>query len=147
MSDGGKEAARGGLIARWAKEWGRDVVVDTHPGGGPSTFGAMAAAHRVIVPSPFGEKEHEALQGMTEQLADYPLMVIPSKVPAVPAARDIERLRRITEAADVPVGPPVSNYVWVPRRQLRMAACAPPVTKRAEPFVAEVTAVAEAVVV
>lgn len=133
------------LIERWAKEWGRDVVVDTHPGGSPSTLGAMAAAHRILVPAPFGEKEHEALQGMVEQLADYPLMVIPSRIPPVPPARDIERLRTITQAADVPVGPPVSHYVWMPRRTRRMAVSAPPVSKQGRPFADEIAAVAEAV--
>lgn len=135
------------LLTQWAKHWGRDLVVDTHPGGVPSTFGAMSAAHRVIIPAPFGEKEHEALQGMVEQLADYPLMVIPSRVPPVPPAADVARLRRITEASQVPVGPPVSQYVWLPRRRLRMAVSAPPVAKRAAPFVDEVEKVAEAVIV
>lgn len=138
--------AMGDMLARWAKEWGRDVVVDTHPGGVPSTMGAMSVSRRVVVPAPFGEKEHEALQGIVEQMADYPLLVVPSQVPPVPPARDIARLRRITEPAGVPVGPPISNYVWLPRRQRRMAVSAPPETKRSAPFVAEVDAVAEAVV-
>ena len=134
-----------GLIERWAKEWGRDVVADTHPGGSPSTLGAMSAAHRVLVPAPFGEKEHEALEGMVGQLADYPLMVVPSRVPPVPPERDIARLRRITQEAEVPVGPPVSNYVWLPRRTRRMAVSAPPVAKQGQRFAEEVAAVAEAV--
>src|SRR5690625_1546015 len=136
-----------GLVEKWATDWQRDVVVDTHPGGSPSTLGAMAAAHRIIVPAPFGEKEHEALEGMITQLADYPLMVVPSKVPPVPTARDIERLRRITGEAGVPVAPPVSHYVWLPRRTRRMAVSAPPVTKQGEPFAAEIAALAEAVTV
>ena len=134
------------LLERWAAEWGRDLVVDTHPGGSPSTLGAMAAAHRILVPAPFGEKEHEALEGMLNQLADYPLMVIPSRVPPVPPARDIARLRRITQEVDVPVGPAVSHYVWLPRRTRRMAVSAPPVSKQGRAFAEEIAAIAEAVV-
>ncbi|WP_052745619.1 hypothetical protein [Allosalinactinospora lopnorensis] len=83
---------------------------------------------------------------MLGQLADYPLMVIPSKVPPVPASRDIERLRRITQAADIPVGPAVSHYVWIPRRSRRMAVSAPPITKQGQPFADEIAAVAQSVI-
>lgn len=132
------------MVTRWAKEWDRDVVVDTHPGGLPTTYGAMAAAHVVLVPSPFGEKEFEALQGMVDQVADYPLMVIPNKMPPVPMARDIARMRRITEPVGIPVGPPVSSQVWIPRRTLRVAISSPPVSKRAAEYVDEIARVAEA---
>lgn len=133
-------------LSRWAKEWDRTVVVDTHPGGVPLTFGAMAAARAVIVPTVLATKELEALEGMLDELPDYPIMVIPNKVSPVPPAAEIDRLGSMVRKAGVKVGPPVSNYAWLPRRKLRRAICSyDPVPARIKPLADELRAVAEAV--
>src|SRR5699024_11945178 len=63
------------LLETWAQAWGRDVVVDTHPGGVSSTMGAMAAARSILVPNLFEEKPMEGLEGLLEQLGrTYPLL-------------------------------------------------------------------------
>ncbi|NYI99287.1 chromosome partitioning protein [Streptomonospora nanhaiensis] len=135
------------LLESWAKAWGRDLVVDCHPGGStPSTLGAMAAAQKVVVPAPLAEKPMEALQGMLEQVPDYPLLVVPYQISGVPPARYRRWLRRITTEAGVPVGPPVGEYSWIEGRTLRRAISSEPVPKRAEQFVGQVAAVAAEVV-
>ena len=56
-------------LEKWAHEWGSDyVVVDTHPGGVPSTFGAMSAASTVVTPVVLATKELEALEGLLAEL-------------------------------------------------------------------------------
>jgi chromosome partitioning protein len=133
------------LLEKWAAEWDRDLVVDTHPGGStPSTLGAMAAADRILVPALFEEKPMEALEGMLEQVPDYPLLVIPNEISGVPKSRYIQWLRRITEQAGVTVGPLVHEYSWLESRTLRRAVSSQPVAKRAEPFVEEISRVVEA---
>lgn len=133
------------LLEKWATEWDRDIVIDTHPGGArSSTLGAMAAADRIVVPAVFGEKEMEALEGMLDQVPDYPLLVVPNQIKGVPKDRYIKWLRRITAQAEVPVGPIVHEYTWLPDRTLRRAVSSQPVPARAEPLVSELTRVAEA---
>ena len=133
-------------LERWAGEWNRLVVVDTHPGGVPSTYGAVAAARLVVVPAPLATKELEALEGTVDELRDYPLLVVPNKVPRIPRARDIERLESIARSADVPVGPAVSDYSWLGHRQRRMAVSAvEPVPLRSQGFVDEMREIAKAV--
>jgi chromosome partitioning protein len=134
-------------IERWATEWNRPVVLDTHPGGVPSTYGALAAAHLVLVPAPLGTRELEALEGMVEELRDYPLLLIPNIIPGVPPEREIARLEDISKRYEVPVGPAISEYRWLRRRQRRMALVAgKPVSARAEPLVRELSEVGKAVI-
>lgn len=131
-------------ISRWAAEWKRRVVVDTHPGGSDSTYGAMAASRVVAVPAVFGNKELNALEGMLNEVPDYPLLIVPNMVKA-PNARQLARLRKLVTDAAVPVAPPVPHESWIPLRQIRIAITSEPVAKRAEPFTAQIRAVAEAV--
>ncbi|WP_087096230.1 ParA family protein [Nocardiopsis sp. JB363] len=127
------------LLEKWATEWDRDLVVDTHPGGStPSTLGAMAAADRVLVPALFEEKPMEALEGMLEQVPDYPLLIIPNQISGVPKSRYIQWLRKITSEAGAQVGPMVHEYTWLETRTLRRAVSSEPIAVRAEPFVAEI---------
>ncbi len=133
-------------LERWSGEWSRPVVVDTHPGGVASTFGAVSAAHVVVVPAPLGTRELEALEGMLEELRDYPLLVIPNMIAPIPPEREIARLEQITKHADVPVGPMVSEYRWLRRRQLRMAITAGDPNNRTSALVEELRAVAKAVI-
>lgn len=133
-------------LERWAADWGRLVVADTHPGGVPSTYGAVAAARLVLVPAPLFTKELDALEGTVEELRDYPLLIVPNMVARIPPAREIERLEQIARAANVPVGPAVSDYTWLKRRQRRMAvSAADPVAARAQSFVDELRQVAAVV--
>lgn len=136
-----------GVLEGWAGEWNRPVVVDTHPGGVPSTYGAIAAAHLVVVPVPFGEREFEAVQGMLDELRTYPLLLIPNMIPSIPLERDITRLADVGEHYNVRIGPLISEYRWLRRRQRRMAVSASrPTPKRAARLVGELTSVTRAVI-
>lgn len=137
-------------LGNWAKayaeERGCPLVVDTHPGGVPSTFGALSAAHTVVVPAVLAEREMEALAGMVTELRDYPLLLVPNKVPASPPERYITWLSKVA-SGEVPVAPVISEYRWLPSRKRRMAiSSADPVPARARPLVDELHRVGEAVV-
>src|SRR5664279_5524156 len=96
------------LLTKWAEAWGRDyVVVDTHPGAATAGHGAILAASVVVVPVILGTNELNALEGMLDEVGDYPLLLIPSRVPRTIPGPELRRLRRLVEAADVPVGPVV----------------------------------------
>lgn len=139
------------LIEKWAAEYaaerGCPIVIDTHPGGSPSTLGAIAASNVTLVPAILGEREMEALTGMLRELAGNPLLVVPNKVRRSPQARFITWLENIT-GDGVPVAPMVRRYDWLEERGRRMAICAAgrPVSKRAQPLVDELHEVAETAV-
>ncbi|MGW3201931.1 ParA family protein [Streptomyces sp. NPDC001118] len=132
-------------LERWAKEISGPLLVDTHPGGCDSTYGALQAADVVLVPAVLAEKSLNALEGMLEELTDYPLLVIPYMVQS-PPARLRKRLADMTERFEIPVGPMVSHYRWIPNRSRRMAICAEPVSKQALPFVRQIDKVVERVI-
>jgi len=134
-------------LTKWAGEWGRDyVVIDTHPGGVPSTFAAMSVAGVVVVPTLLATKELEALEGMLNELPDYPLLVAPNKVPSAPPAAQVTKLGHLVKQARVKVGPVVSHYAWLPRRQIRVALTSyDPEPVRIQPLTAELRSLAEAV--
>lgn len=130
----------GGWAAQWGKLRGCPIVVDTHPGGSPSTLGAISASHLTIAPAVFKQKEMRALEGMVRELAGYPLMVIPNMVPPAPPARFVDWLDRLKKDYQVRVGPVVSSYRQVPNRSLRMAVSAAgrPTPQWAEPMVTQI---------
>jgi chromosome partitioning protein len=133
-------------VETWAKEWGRPVVVDTHPGGFASTLGAAAAANVIVSPTVLATKELEALEGMLAEMADYPMVIVPNKVPPVPPAPQLEKLTRLVTAARATVAPPISHYVWLPRRQIRVAVTSyDPVPARIAGLDRELRAVADTV--
>jgi chromosome partitioning protein len=137
-------------LEKWAGEWGRPyVVVDTHPGGCSSTFGAMSAASVIVTPVILGIRELAALQGWLEELRDYPFLVIPNRLTrGIPKAWSLRQLSQIVrEAGGVPVGPPISEYSWLRDRQRRMALTADPEGSgvRVRKVAADMEAVAEAV--
>ena len=135
-------------LEKWAGEWGHPfVVVDTHPGGVPSTFGAISAASLVLVPAVLATKELEALEGMLDELPDYPLLVVPNKVPPSPPASEVKRLRRAVQATPgVRVATGVSDYRWLRTRKIRRAVTSyEPKPARIQPLAAELRAVADAV--
>src|SRR5512142_677588 len=87
-------------LDKWAGEWERPyVVVDTHPGGCPSTFGAMAAASVVVTPVILGTRELAALEGWLKELSDYPFLVIPNRLARGLAKNwSLRKLTRIVQA-------------------------------------------------
>lgn len=132
-------------LERWAQDLDGPLVVDTHPGGCDSTYGALQGADVVLVPAVLADKSLNALEGMLEELTDYPLLVIPYMVKS-PPARLRKRLKDITERFEIPVGPVVHYYSWIPTRSRRMAICSEPVSSRALPFVREIDHVVDAVI-
>lgn len=133
-------------LESWAVDLKRPLVVDTHPGGVPATYGAVAAAHVVVVPVVLAEREMEATEGMIGELKSYPLLLVPNKV-GTPQERYISWLERITGSAKVPVAPVVGRYDWLSTRRRRMAVTATqPVPARAQRLVDELQRVGEAVV-
>jgi chromosome partitioning protein len=109
-------------LAKWAGEWGRDwIVVDTHPGATEATNGALSVAHVVIAPVPLATKDLNGTEQLVKELADYPVVLIPNKVPPTPPAAEIRRLRAIVEGTPVQVGPPVPFATAVGTRKKRMA--------------------------
>jgi chromosome partitioning protein len=134
-------------LEKWAGEWGQPwVVVDTHPGGVSSTFGAMNAASVVLVPVQLATNSLNALEGMLEEAADYPIVIVPNMVPAVPPAPAVRRLRELAERWKIQVAPPVSNSTALPNRQQRMAVTSLDRTPaRLARYVDELRAVAETV--
>lgn len=136
-------------LDKWAGEWERPhVLVDTHPGGCPSTFGAMAAASVVVTPVVFGTRELAALEGWLDELPDYPFLIIPNRLARGLAKEwSLRKLTRIVETTNVPVGPPISEYSWLKDRQLRMALTADRSAAglRVRKVASDIEAVAEAV--
>lgn len=134
-------------LRAWAEEWGRPyVVVDTHPGGVPATLGAMAAASVIVTPTVLAIAELDGLEGLVEELADYPLLVVPNKVPRTPDRRLLERLRDLVKRYELPVAPVISEHKRLPKRAGRMAITAlDPVPGVWQSYAIELREVADAV--
>ncbi|MFY7069001.1 ParA family protein [Nocardiopsis changdeensis] len=131
-----------GLIRKWAADWGRDIVIDTHPGGLPLTYAAMGVAKVTVSPVTFGQKEFKSLEAMTRELADYPILIVPNKTPISPPQWAINRLEAI-EAAGFDIADPLPNETWIPNRQIRIPITREPVPKRAERFEEGILALGE----
>ncbi len=106
-------------LERWARELDSPLVIDTHPGGLPATYGAIAAADLVVTPAVLGTRELAALETMLAELPDYPVLVVPNKVPGSPPDAELRRLEKLTEG--VPVAPPISRHEWLVTRKVRVA--------------------------
>lgn len=111
-------------LTRWATEWKRPVVVDTHPGSGAAAYGAMSAAHVVPCPAELGEKDLEALAGWCEKLQGYPLYLVPSQVPKNPADSHLDWLDQIASTYKLEVSTEIPKADWLPQRKARTALCA-----------------------
>lgn len=136
-----------GELEKWAAHYGRPLLVDTHPGGCPLTYGAIAASSVVVVPAVLGVKELEALDGMCRELRDFPLLIIPHMVKPVPQAWAVDKMKAISKTYGVPIGPVISHYGWLQNRRFRMAICGnDPIPARAERYVEQLHQVAEAVI-
>ena len=112
----------GERIVGWATEWGRSVVVDTHPGASPAANGAMAESNVIILPTTPDLKDLRGAERMVHAMADYPIIVVPNKIPRVPSKSTIAALERIVEGTQIPIGPPIPHGgVSISQRKKRMA--------------------------
>ena len=61
---------------------------------------------------------------MVNEMADYPLVLVPNMIPRVPEAGSLARLQSIVEGTPVRVGPPVprADAVGVRRKRMAMSA-------------------------
>lgn len=109
------------LVQTWAGEWGDWLVVDTHPGVSPATNGALQVAHAVIVPVPLGMKELYGTESTVKELAGYPVILVPNKVPPVPPVAMLTQLSRAIDGTDVVVAPPIPLAQGVATRRRRTA--------------------------
>lgn len=132
-------------LGRWAKELGRPLVVDTHPGGCELTYGALNEADVVVVPAVLVKESLNALSGMVDELAEYPLIITPNKVDSPPGWARAE-FRSIVERYGHQTGPLVHNERWISKRRLNVAISSAPVPKKAERFVSSMDALVEAVI-
>lgn len=134
------------LLIKWASDWKRDyVVVDTHPGATTASYGAMLAANVVLVPTILATNELNALEGMTKEMPDYPLLLIPNKFAGWRQA-EFDRLERLSTAAQIPVGPPVAYYRSLETRKRQVALCwEDPTPASARQIVGDLNKVANAV--
>jgi chromosome partitioning protein len=111
-------------VEKWASDWGREwVVIDTHNGASPATNAALRAANLVLAPVPLAYPELRATQQLVDELADYPLVLIPSMVGSVPK-RLVDNLTQIVEGTPVQVGPLVPKAEAVKQRSRRIAITA-----------------------
>lgn len=133
-------------LTQWAIELKRPLVPDTHPGGGDATFGALGAADVVVHPVQLATRELDALEETLEELAAYPLILVPNEVPRVPPAKSYQRLKSLALEYDVRVATPIGDYSWYRQRQLRTVITASPTfSQRTEPMAEQLVAVAEGV--
>lgn len=133
-------------LEQWSRALRRPLVIDTHPGGVPSTMGAVGAAHVVVVPVNLETRALRATEGMAQELqGGYPLLFVLNRVEAAPEA-ELKQLEKLSETFDIPVGPVVSSHAFLKRRKLTMAVCAPgksgEIPARAAGFVGEMHEVA-----
>jgi chromosome partitioning protein len=134
-------------LERWSGEWQRPVLVDTHPGGHPMAYGAMRVSRVIVVPTLLEHQSLMALEGQLDEMREYNILIIPTKVPPTPSALMIDRLQKISTKFDVPVGPPISRVEPLARRTLSMAVSAKrPVPKQYVQFVDDMRAVVKAVI-
>jgi len=135
-----------GRVEKWASEWGSEyVVIDTHPGWHPITVGAMAASSLIVVPTVLDVAELRALAGMVRELADYPLLVIPNRVPRIVPRTGRKLLGEIVAESGVAVGPFVNENRHIGQRTRLMAICAGDTAVRHRHYVDQMQNVADAV--
>ncbi len=113
------------LLSSWAKEWDSDwVVVDTHPGATSATNGALQVANAIVTPVPLAMKDIYGTELTVKELAGYPVILVPNKVPPVPPRTMLEALRRAIDGTEAQVAPPIPNLAAVATRRRRTAMTA-----------------------
>lgn len=93
-------------VVKWAKESGRCLVFDTHPGTGPAAYGAIAASHVVLVVVKFENESLEALEGFAEKMRGHDVVVLLNEV-KTPTDRHMRLLEQVVDTYDLPVLTPV----------------------------------------
>jgi chromosome partitioning protein len=112
-------------LTKWAQEWDTDwIIVDTHPGASPAAHGALAVANVVLAPTALRTAELDATTELVNEIADYPLVIVPNFVPTTPPAAEIQRLRQIIDGTPVQVAPPIPTALHVGTRKKRIAITA-----------------------
>lgn len=134
-------------LEKWHSEWGRALLADTHPGGTDVGYGAMSAAHVIVVPTPLTLNALNALEAMLKELVGYPMLIIPNQnLNKTPGDAMLDRLDSIATKFSVPIGPAVAFNRFLPERTRRMAvASTDPAPVRFQEYIEQVTAVARAV--
>lgn len=112
-------------LEAWRTDLDRDLIVDTHPGGGVDlTDGAIKAAHVLIVVIPIRANEMRACESLLADLAGYPIILVPNNVPKKKVPQPLLAwLHRLSEEYDVPVSPPISKHDWIGESATRRMAC------------------------
>lgn len=131
-------------LAKWAGEWGREwVVIDTHPGVSDVTNGALSIANVIVTPVPLRNSDLDGTEHMVNELADYPVVLVPNFVPAVPPAAEVRRLRSIIAGTPVQVAAPIPAALAVGTRKKRMAITSEdPPSKALQPVAAALQSLA-----
>lgn len=112
-------------LTAWGEQWETDwIVVDTHPGASPAAHGALAVANIVLAPTALRTAELNATEELVDEIADYPLAIVPNFVPSYPPAAELERLRRMIDGTPVQVAPPIPAAAHVGTRKKRLAITA-----------------------
>jgi chromosome partitioning protein len=96
-------------------------VIDTHPGASDVTNGALSIANVIVTPVPLRNSDLDGTEHMVNELADYPVVLVPNFVPAAPPAAEVRRLRKIVEGTPVQVAAPIPAALAVGTRKKRMA--------------------------
>ena len=132
-------------LESWAGAWGgRPLVIDTRPGAHWTTDGAVQVADLVLLPVPPGQRELAATEAMLREHAGFPILLVPTMVPASPPRRWIEALHGFSERPEVHLAPPISEHRWLRRRLLSTAVtCQRNAGARTRRAAAEFRAVAE----
>lgn len=109
-------------LLKWAADWDTEwVVVDTHPGAGEHTHGALAVADVVLAPTTLDLLDLRGLEQLVDEMVDYPIVVLPTKVRPVPAAVGLKKLDQITAGTPVQIAPPIPLVADLPKRTKRIA--------------------------
>ncbi|AOD24989.1 chromosome partitioning protein ParA (plasmid) [Rhodococcus sp. p52] len=112
-------------LVKWGKEWDTDwIVVDTHNDAKPHTLGALSVANVVVSPCPVKVSELDATEQLVNEMADYPIVLVPNMVPRTAHAGLVNRLGRIIDGTPVQVGPLVPEAPLVGIRTKRIAITA-----------------------
>lgn len=119
-------------IEAWSQDWGSDwVVVDTHPGASEPVHGAASIANVVLAPTALLTNDLNGTEQLVREMADYPLVLVPNKVPRIPPAPELRRLQAIVAGTPVRVAPPIPHASKIGTRKKRMAMTAEDPTPKA----------------
>ncbi|WP_159850289.1 nucleotide-binding protein [Nocardia sp. CY41] len=108
-------------VVKWAKESGRCLIFDTHPGTGSAAYGVIAASHLVVCVMKFENETIEALEGFAEKMRGHDVVVLLNEV-KMPSDRHMKLLERIVETYELPVLTPIPFEKSLKERAAKTAA-------------------------